>query len=72
MGKHPQVQEEIVRELEDIFAEGDKPITMTDLGRMRALERAIKEALRLYPSVPNVTRAITDEIEIGTVSFLTS
>jgi hypothetical protein len=39
--------------------------TMKDLSEMKYLECCIKEALRLYPSVPVIARKISEDINIG-------
>jgi cytochrome P450 family 4 len=38
---------------------------MKDLNEMKYLECCIKEALRLYPSVPVIARKIGEDIQIG-------
>jgi len=40
-------------------------VTMKDLNEMKYLECCIKEALRLYPSVPVIARKISEDINIG-------
>ena len=39
--------------------------TMRDLNEMKYLECCIKEAMRLYPSVPVIARKIGEDISIG-------
>ncbi len=44
----------------------DRPITTDDLKDLQYLDRCIKEALRLFPSVPMFARVIEEECQIGT------
>lgn len=69
LGKNQEIQEGIYQELFEIFENEDRPVTLADLAQMKYLERSIKESLRLYPSVPNVTRTVTDDLEIGEFSL---
>jgi hypothetical protein len=39
---------------------------MRDLNEMKYLERVVKEALRLYPSVPFIGRILKEDTKIGT------
>jgi cytochrome P450 len=43
----------------------DHRFTMKELSEMKYLECCIKEALRLYPSVPVIARKISEDINIG-------
>ncbi|XP_049837550.1 cytochrome P450 4C1-like isoform X2 [Schistocerca gregaria] len=66
LGHHPDIQEKIFAEQDDIFQDDPKRRPTThDLNSMKYLEMVIKEALRLYPSVPGVSRRVTKEIEVG-------
>nr|AVL92835.1 CYP450 [Locusta migratoria] len=66
LGHHPEIQEKVVAELDDIFREDrQRRPTTHDLNNMKYLEMVIKEALRLYPSVPVVSRKATKDVEIG-------
>ncbi|GFR13953.1 cytochrome P450 4c3, partial [Trichonephila clavata] len=64
VGLHPWVQDRIHAELDDIFGDDERNITMEDLKNMKYLECVIKESLRLYPSVPAFGRMIRNDIKI--------
>jgi cytochrome P450 family 4 len=62
------VQKKVVEEIDGILGPGaDQRITMKDLNEMKYLECCIKEALRLYPSVPVIARQINEDLNIGKV-----
>ncbi|KAJ9599774.1 hypothetical protein L9F63_026377, partial [Diploptera punctata] len=49
LATHPDIQEKVYEELENIFENSDRSPSMKDLSEMKYLERVIKETLRLYP-----------------------
>jgi len=66
IGLHPKIQERVHSELDSIFDKTDpRPLTMDDLSKMKFLECCIKEALRLYPSVPFIGRELKEDLVIG-------
>lgn len=65
LGSHPDVQEKAYQELNEIFGDSDRFPTTADLAKMKYLERVIKETLRLYPSVPIISRELQEEIKIS-------
>ncbi|GMT16746.1 hypothetical protein PFISCL1PPCAC_8043, partial [Pristionchus fissidentatus] len=62
---HPEVQKKILEEIDAVFG-GDttRDCTSEDLVQLRYLERVVKESLRLYPSVPNLSRYVEEETQI--------
>ena len=66
IGCDNQVQRQVHAELDDIFADDpERAVTMKDLAEMKYLECCIKEALRLYPSVPAFARALKEDVQIA-------
>ncbi|KAK7076599.1 Cytochrome P450 4V2 [Halocaridina rubra] len=51
-------------ELLEVFGTSDRPATMADLRQLKYTENCIKEALRLYPSVPMFARELKEEITV--------
>lgn len=48
-------------EVEEVLRDGE-PVTIDKLNQMKYLERCIKEALRLYPSVPMIGRVVYEDM----------
>ncbi|XP_046655326.1 cytochrome P450 4C1-like isoform X2 [Daphnia pulicaria] len=65
IGGNPEVQEKVSEELTRVFGESDRPVTMADLSELKYLECCIKEALRLYPSVPLITRGLMEDVTVS-------
>jgi len=58
-------QDKAYEELEEIFDGSDRSPTFKDLNEMKYLERVIREVLRLYPSVPVVSRLLQEDLDLG-------
>ena len=57
LGKNPEIMEKVIEEQKDIFQDNYlATVTQNDLTKMKYLECCVKEALRLYPSVPMIGR----------------
>ncbi|GJQ86705.1 hypothetical protein Trydic_g14777 [Trypoxylus dichotomus] len=64
LGNHPEVQEKVYDEVRSVLKERATPKSLVELHQFRYLECVIKEALRLYPSVPVIIRDLQEDIEI--------
>lgn len=60
LAKQALVHEELNR----VFDGSDRPITMADLSELKYLECCIKEALRIFPSVPMFSRQLSEDTDI--------
>ncbi|XP_058049878.1 cytochrome P450 4V2 isoform X2 [Ahaetulla prasina] len=64
LARHPEIQRKVHNELDEVFGDSDHHITMEDLKKLRYLECVIKEALRLFPSVPLFGRILNEDCYI--------
>jgi cytochrome P450 len=65
IGSHPEVQQKIYNEMQNLFGDDKQRIpTYQEYSEMKYLERVIKETLRIRPSVPSVSRKLTEDIEL--------
>nr|XP_053637590.1 cytochrome P450 4C1-like [Cherax quadricarinatus] len=64
LGHHPDIQVRIQEELDDIFGSGDRPFTAEDIRQLKYTEMCIKEALRIFPPVPVVSRKVKEDVVI--------
>ncbi|XP_015687266.1 cytochrome P450 4V2 [Protobothrops mucrosquamatus] len=64
LASHSEIQRKVHNELDEVFGDSDHHITMEDLKKLRYLECVIKEALRLFPSVPFFARILNEECHI--------
>uniref|UniRef100_A0A8C3A968 Cytochrome P450 4V2 n=1 Tax=Cyclopterus lumpus TaxID=8103 RepID=A0A8C3A968_CYCLU len=65
LGSHPEAHGKVQQELQEVFGASDRPTTMEDLKKLKYLECVIKEALRLFPSVPFFARSIGEDCNIN-------
>ncbi|KAJ7405124.1 Cytochrome P450 4V2 [Willisornis vidua] len=61
LGRNPEVQKKVHRELDEVFDNTERPVTTDDLKQLRYLECVVKEALRLFPSVPMFARTLRED-----------
>lgn len=60
-----QFKELARQEVDQVFEGSNRPCNSDDAARLKYLECCIKESLRLYPPVANITRNMSEETEIG-------
>ncbi|NWS29244.1 CP4V2 protein, partial [Polioptila caerulea] len=61
LGRNPEVQKKVHRELDEVFGNTERSVTTDDLKNLRYLECVVKEALRLFPSVPMFARTLRED-----------
>ncbi|XP_026824662.1 cytochrome P450 4C1-like [Ooceraea biroi] len=65
LGNNLEHQEKLHEELEKHFQDSETLADGTKLSQLKYLDRVIKETLRLYPSVPVISRTLTENVKIG-------
>ncbi|KAJ7326009.1 hypothetical protein OS493_028731 [Desmophyllum pertusum] len=61
---HPEVEERLVAEIDEVL--GSRcAVKYEDLGKLKYLDQASKEALRLHPPKPAITRMTNEKITLG-------
>ncbi|XP_025262587.1 cytochrome P450 4C1-like isoform X1 [Camponotus floridanus] len=65
LGNNLEHQEKVHEELEEVFKDSETPATVKELSQLKYLDRIIKETLRIYPSVPLITRKLAEDVKMG-------
>jgi cytochrome P450 family 4 len=65
LGNNLEHQEKVHEELEEIFGDSETPASVKEITQLKYLDRVIKETLRIFPSVPLITRKLTEDVKIG-------
>ncbi|XP_010778216.1 LOW QUALITY PROTEIN: cytochrome P450 4V2 [Notothenia coriiceps] len=65
LGAHPEAHSRVQQELQEVFGTSNRPANIEDLKKLKYLECVIKEALRLFPSVPFFARNIGEDCHIN-------
>ncbi|XP_018400102.1 PREDICTED: cytochrome P450 4C1-like [Cyphomyrmex costatus] len=66
IAEHKDVQERARSEISAIMEENGGKLTLSALSNMPYLERCLKESLRLYPSVPFISRVLSEDVKTQT------
>ncbi|CAG5042723.1 unnamed protein product [Parnassius apollo] len=64
LSRYMEVQNKVYDELCEVFGDSRRPVTCTDLPKLKYLEAVIKETMRLYPPVPIISRKIDKDITL--------
>ncbi|KAK0082046.1 hypothetical protein PV326_007366, partial [Microctonus aethiopoides] len=64
LAEHKDIQARAREEIDAILKENDDKMTINEVQRFTYLERCIKESLRLYPSVPAISRKVTENLQL--------
>ncbi|KAL6257984.1 hypothetical protein P5V15_011579 [Pogonomyrmex californicus] len=64
LAEHKDIQQRVRDEVNAIMRANKGKLTMSALNDMSYLERCLKESLRLYPSVPYIMRAISEDVNL--------
>ncbi|XP_012064252.1 PREDICTED: cytochrome P450 4C1-like [Atta cephalotes] len=70
LAEHKDIQDRVRKEINAVIQENQGKLTMKSLLDLQYLERCIKEALRLYPSVYFISRMTSDYVQLKTQSYL--
>lgn len=65
LARHPLIQQQVQEEVDSFFEQRPDTLTVEDLKELRYLECAIKEAQRLFPSVPVIGRTTSEDCQLG-------
>lgn len=65
LGRHPEIQQKVHEEVDGFFETRPETLTVEDLKDLRYLECVIKEAQRLFPSVPFFSRTSSEDCHLN-------
>nr|XP_021197354.2 cytochrome P450 4C1 [Helicoverpa armigera]WRX06000.1 CYP340H5 [Helicoverpa armigera] len=64
IGSHPDIQEKMYQELQEVLEDEDRDINKHDLPKLVYMEAVIKETLRLYPPAPRFARTSNIDVKL--------
>lgn len=65
LGRYPEMQQKVHEEVDHFFEQRPDTLTVDDFKDLRYLECVIKEAQRLFPSVPHFARTTSEDSVLG-------
>lgn len=66
----PKFQDEVRKEIYEILGDNKTYPSYQQLNDMKVMERCIKESLRLYPSVPGISRVAQEGFKLSSGHFI--
>ncbi|XP_020298469.1 cytochrome P450 4C1-like [Pseudomyrmex gracilis] len=63
LAEHKDIQDRVRTEVNGMMEENEGKLTMASLQKLPYLERCLKEAMRLYPSVHLISRILSEDIK---------
>ncbi|XP_043273337.1 uncharacterized protein [Venturia canescens] len=66
LAQHKDIQESARAEVKKVVYENGGKMGMAEIQKLSYLERCLKESLRLYPSVPFISRTIREDLQLKT------
>ncbi|XP_021197354.3 cytochrome P450 4C1 [Helicoverpa armigera] len=64
IGSHPDIQEKMYQELQEVLEDEDRDINKHDLPKLVYMKAVIKETLRLYPPAPRFARTSNIDVKL--------
>lgn len=64
LAEHTEIQDLARREVKELFKKSDGKLGIKEINSLDYLDRCIKESLRLYPSVAQIGRAVTEDLQL--------
>lgn len=64
LGNNLEHQEKVHEELKEVFADSETPASIKELSQLKYLDRVIKETLRIFPSVPLISRQLEEDVKL--------
>lgn len=65
LGNEPEIQDKVYEEMAEVVGAENEVATTKQLGQLKYLDRVIKEVMRLFPTVPSVSRYVDKDTVLG-------
>lgn len=65
LAANKDIQNKVYNEILTVFGTSQREIELNDLTKLEYLEMVIKEAMRLYPTIPLLGRMASQDIQVG-------